>query len=356
MAELEYFTVISDGLSSIEVDYVDLGMDPDEDKIYAFVDFVPREAPGTTHWLSGLDPPRGIQLDPIRGRYAPEDGRLRTIIAHPTNEQQLVTVTGDPWTLNFDGQPTANIAQSADPGAVEAALEALPNLNPADVYVYRVPKNEKQTISISGGATGGVFALAHPAHPTAFTVAIGRNSNAGYIQQALQALADIGPVGCSVVGPVGGPWVCEFTGPSASINMPLLLANSAGLTPSGSVVITETVAGSSTNPYRINFVGGLQGTDVPQMTGTNCTVVTGTPGEPAEGVKLVAATPVLELPIDPETDEPVPLIYDVVFTVPDLDPKKVDRMVSPFAIQAPLVGGTTVDLADAEYHLPPKAV
>src|SRR4029077_9073462 len=121
MAELEFFTVISDRLSSIEVDYVDLGQDPDEDIIYAFVDFIPREKPGTTHWLSGLTPPRGIQLDPIRGRYSPEDGKLRTIIAHPTNEQQLVTVTGNPFTLNYAGSPTANIAQGADPGVVEAA-------------------------------------------------------------------------------------------------------------------------------------------------------------------------------------------------------------------------------------------
>lgn len=451
MAALEYFTVISDGLTSIEVDYVDLGTDPDEETIYAFVDFVPREKPGTTHWLSGLTPPRGIQLDPIRGRYSPEDGRLRTIIAHPTNEQQLVTVTGTPFTLSYMGQPTAPIAQGADPGVVEAALEALPNLDPVDIYVYRTARNEKQTISFSGNPSGGVFALAHPAHPTAFTTAIGRNSNSGYIQQALQNLSDIGPVGCSVVGPVGGPWVVEFTGPSAGVNVGMLLANSAGLTPSGTVVISETVAGSSTNPYRVNFVGGLQGTDVPQLTGTNCTIVTGTPGESAEGVKLVANTPVLELdtvgvsavqlvvvngnpssglwtlslggtptigltgnesganvaaaldgilgagsvtvtkqgseytvtfggqfadtPVDLMVADDsglnrgsvvvstivegvaqklVELIYDVIFTVPDLDPLRVDRVVAPFGITAPRVGGVTVDLADAEYHLPPK--
>jgi hypothetical protein len=348
MASLEFFTVVSHRLSSIEVDYVDAGTDPDEDIVFAFVDFVPREAPGTTHWLSGLTPPRAVQLDTIRGRYSPEDGRLRTIIAGPTNEQQLVTVTGNPFTLNYSGQPTANIAQNADPGVVEAALEALPNLDPADVYVYRVPKNEKQTISITGGATGGVFLLAHPAHPTVFTPALGRNSNAAHLQQALQGLADIGPVGCSVVGPIGGPWAVEFTGPSAGVNVGMLLANSAGLTPSGTVVITETVPGSSTNPYRVNFVGSLQGTDVPQMTGTNCTVTTGTPGDPAEGVKLVANTPVMGLPDG--------LIYDCIFTVPDLDPTKEDRVVSPFAILAPTTGGVTVDLADSTLHLPPKAL
>lgn len=349
---LDYFTVISDGLSSIEVDYVDLGADPDEDVIYAFVDFIPRERPGTTHWLSGLVPPRGIQLDPIRGRYSPEDGRLRTIIAHPTNEQQSVTATGNPFTLNYAGSPTAPIPQGSDPGVVEAALEALPNLDPADVYVYRTAQNEKQTITVTGGSTGGTFTMSHSAHPTTKTDPIGRNSNSAYIQQELQQLADIGPIGCSVVGPVGGPWVVEFTGPAAGVNVPLLLAQSAGLTPAGSVVITETVPGSSLNPYKVNFVGSLVGTDVAQMTGTNCTVVTTIPGDPAEGVKLVANTPILELGLDADGD-PVQLIYDVIFTVPDLDPLKVDRFVSPFAIAAPTVGGVSVDLADAEYHLPP---
>jgi hypothetical protein len=84
------------------------------------------------------------------------------------------------------------------------------------------------------------------------------------------------------------------------------------------------------------------------MTGTNCTVTTGTPGDPAEGVKLVANTPVMGLPDG--------LIYDVRFTIPDLDPTREDRVVSPFGILAPTTGGVTVDLADSTLHLPPKAL
>ena len=56
MPDLEFFTVVSSGLHSIGVDYVDPGTDPDEEIIYSFVDFVPREPGGTVHWLSG--PPR----------------------------------------------------------------------------------------------------------------------------------------------------------------------------------------------------------------------------------------------------------------------------------------------------------
>src|ERR1700752_502046 len=116
MAALEYFTVISHGVGAIQIDYVDPGAEPDEEIVYAFIDFTPREKRGTTHWLSGLTPPRGIMLDPVRGRYSSEDGKLRTIIAHPTNEQQLVTVTCTPFTLNYAGTPTPNLPSTADPG------------------------------------------------------------------------------------------------------------------------------------------------------------------------------------------------------------------------------------------------
>jgi hypothetical protein len=44
----------------------------------------------------------------------------------------------------------------------------------------------------------------------------------------------------------------------------------------------------------------------------------------------------------------------VIINVPDLNPHKEDRKINPFAIAAPKVGGVTIDLADAEHHLPPK--
>jgi hypothetical protein len=60
-----------------------------------------------------------------------------------TNEVQTVTITGTPaggfFTLTFFDQTTANIARNATAGAVETALEALPNLEPADVTVTGGP-------------------------------------------------------------------------------------------------------------------------------------------------------------------------------------------------------------------------
>src|SRR6188768_1791353 len=179
MPELEYFTVTSAGICSIGVDYVDPGVEPDEDTVYAFVDFIPREDPGTVHWLSGLSKPRGIQLDAVRGRFSTEDGQLRTIIGHPTTEQQLVTATGTPVTLNYAGQPTAPFADVSTPQQVQAALEALPNLNVGDVYVSGKLQNEKQTITVGGGATGGTFPLALGGAPSG---PINRNASASSVQ------------------------------------------------------------------------------------------------------------------------------------------------------------------------------
>jgi hypothetical protein len=553
--DIEFFTVVSSGLHSIGVDYVDAGTDPDEEIIYSFVDFVPREKPGTTHWLSGLTPPRGIQLDTIRGRYSPEDGQLRTIIGHPTNEKQSVNATADPFTLSYMGQTTAPIALTATPSQLQAALEALSNINPGDVYVSGQTANEKQLVTVGGGATGGTFLLTLDGHTT---TPISRNASASTLQAALQALSNIGNDGCSVTGPVGGPWTVEFTGvlvgvdvhmltsaprsetqvvsivgtpiatggqfelnfggqvtadlsyiataadvqaalealsniapgdvtvtgnpggpytvafggawankdvplltsvpernevqtvtitgaptggtftlnyegqvttaipraaPASTVRLALealsnlapgdvavtgndggpytitfqgtlfarqitALTATAALTPSGgvtiatttqglgiidgdvttattvvpvfltplgTVTITSTKTGTMGNPFVVNFVGPLAGTDVAQLTATGATVTTVTQGSSVLGVELVANTPVLELGKDKDGND-IDLLYDVIFTVPDLDPLKEDRKVSPFAIAAPKVGGVTVDLADAAFHLPPKPV
>jgi hypothetical protein len=352
MPELEYFTVTSAGVGAIGVDYVDVGTAPDEDVVYAFVDFVPREPPGTVHWLSGLTKPRGITLDPVRGRYSSEDGQLRTIIGKPTNEKQLVTATGTPVTLAYAGQPTASFANTAIPAQVQLALEGLPNLNPGDVYVSGTIQNEKQTVTVGGGATGGTFPLALGGPPSG---PISRNASASTVQALLQALPEIGSEGCSVTGPTGGPWIVEFTGNLAGVDVgPLTCPSTAGLTPSGTVTITVNQTGSTGTPWTVNFVGPLAGTDVAQLTATNATVQTITAGSAVLGVELVANTPVLELGEDADGN-PINLIYDVVFTVPDLDPLKEDRRINPFGIVAPTTGGTTVDLADASLHVPPKA-
>lgn len=142
MAALEFFTVVSAGIHSVGVDFVDSGTDPDLDFVYAFVDFVPRLPKGTTIWASGLTIPRGVQLDTIRGRYD-IDGVLRTIIGHLINEKQTVTVSGSPTSITLTvpylgGATTASIAMTSNSAAaslVQTRLEALPNVGVGNVFV-----------------------------------------------------------------------------------------------------------------------------------------------------------------------------------------------------------------------------
>lgn len=334
----DFFLVTCDGIGAIGIDYVDPNTDPDEDVVYAFVWFKPRLPKGTVIWAPGLTPPRGIMLDNVRGRFSPEDGRLRTIVAQSLNEKQDITVTGDPFTLTFSGQTTADIAEAATPAQVQAALEALSNINPGDVFVSGHTTNEKQTITIGGGATSGTFPLTFDGETTA--VEISRNANAGLVKAALQSLPNIGQGGVAVAGPSGGPWVVEFTGPLAGQNINLLTSSPANLTGGTPTIdIETTIAGSTGNPFAVTFQGQYETVDVPVMSATNATITTRQAGTPDLGVKLVANTALLSL------DE---LIYDVEFDVPDLDTDDGNnRKVLPFAIEAPTTTGQTIDLASA---------
>lgn len=143
MTALDLFTVTCNGVGAIGIDYVDAGLEPDEHIVYAFVEFQPRLPAGTVVWCPTLTPPRGIQLDKVKARFAPEDGVLRTIVGEPTNEKQRVTVSGNPFTLTFSGQPTGNLASTATAAQVDAALEGLSNIGVNEVYV--------------SGANGGPF-------------------------------------------------------------------------------------------------------------------------------------------------------------------------------------------------------
>jgi hypothetical protein len=325
-ANPDFFTVQCDGIGAFGIDYVDPNTDPDEHVVYAFVWFKPRIPDGFVIWAPGLTPPRGIALDDVRGRFSPEDGKLRTIVAQSLNEKQRITVTGDPFTLTFDGQPTGSLAEASTPAQVLTALEALSNINPGDVFVSGQTQNEKQTVTV----TGDPFTLTFDGEPTE---PIDDSVNAGFVKAALQRLPNIGSGGCAVAGPSGGPFVVEFTGPLAGTNVAQM---------TGTNVTVETViAGSTGSPFTVTFQGQYETVDVPALTATNATIETVQPGTPDLGVKLVANTALLAL------DE---LIYDVEFDVPDDTDNDLDdnRKILPFAISADVAANATINLATVE--------
>jgi hypothetical protein len=255
------------------------------------------------------------------------------------NEKQRITVTGDPFTLTFDGQPTGSLAEASTPAQVLTALEALSNIEPGDVFVSGQTQNEKQTITIGGGATGGTFPLTFDGETTA---PISRNANAGLVKAALQYLPNIGQGGVAVAGPSGGPYVVEFTGPLAGTNVAQMTSSAASLTGGTPTIgVTTTIAGSTGSPFTVTFQGQYETVDVPVMTATNATIETVQPGTPDLGVKLVANTALLAL------DE---LIYDVEFDVPDDTDNDLDdnRKILPFAISADVDANTVINLATVE--------
>ncbi|OBJ60246.1 hypothetical protein [Mycobacterium asiaticum] len=133
MPSLEFF-LLTARLNAVVVDYLDAGDDPDIQPISATIELRPRIPTGKLVWGPTLSPPQGIALPSIKARFD-TDGVLRTIQNAPINELQRITVTGDPFTLSFQGEPTDDIPQNATHAQVETALEALSTVGASNANV-----------------------------------------------------------------------------------------------------------------------------------------------------------------------------------------------------------------------------
>lgn len=109
----------------------DVGVEPDAYLVWVPVTITARPE---VVYLTSTTPPRVLRLRPVHARI--ETGILRLIGGSASvNEEQTVTVTGNPFTLTYSGQTTANISSTATDTQVEAALVALSNLASGDVQV-----------------------------------------------------------------------------------------------------------------------------------------------------------------------------------------------------------------------------
>jgi hypothetical protein len=111
-------------------------------------------------------------------------------------------------------------------------------------------QNEKQSVELKGGPTGGTFTLTFPARQgfaAATTATIAFNATAATVRERLEALANVGAANVEVTGAAGGPWTVEFKGILADTNVGQLEGNASGLTPPGgkSVAITTTQEGTA---------------------------------------------------------------------------------------------------------------
>ncbi len=105
--------------------------------------------------------------------------------------------------------------------------------------------NERQTVTVGGGPTGGSFTLTFGANTTTPIAFNAPASGAGSVQEALQAIASVGSGNATVTGPAGGPYAVEFVGARASVDHVAMTTNASGLTPAGTVTVATTRDGAS---------------------------------------------------------------------------------------------------------------
>lgn len=87
--------------------------------------------------------------------------------------------------------------------------------------------NEVQTVTITGGPTGGTFTLTYAGQTTA---GIAYNAAASAVQSALVALSNIGTGDVTVTGSSGGPYTVTFGGALGNQNVAQMTASGASLT------------------------------------------------------------------------------------------------------------------------------
>src|SRR5712664_2491258 len=111
-------------------------------------------------------------------------------------------------------------------------------------FTTQVEYDEFQSVTVTGGPTGGTFPLTFGANTT---TTIAYNAAASVVQAALVALASIGANNAVVTGANGGPWTVEFTGTLGYASQALLTKNAAGLTggTSPNIAIARTQGGST---------------------------------------------------------------------------------------------------------------
>ncbi len=187
-----------------------------------------------------------------------------------TNEVQILNIEGGPtggtFTITFDGETTAGIAVNASALQVAYELSLLPNVGTFDINVSETVTNEKQEILLVGEPTGGTFTLTFDGQTTS---ALPWDANAFQVHDALVALSNIELFDISVnknIFQPYSPYVIEFIGNLAGINLNLMSGDVSGLTGGAGLDITVKSTRNGSRPYKVAFQGVLGGFNLPQMT------------------------------------------------------------------------------------------
>jgi hypothetical protein len=121
--------------------------------------------------------------------------------------------------------------------------------------------NEVQTLTATGTVSGGTYKLSFDGYETA---ALAYNASVAVVQAAIDALANVDPGDITVGGGAfpGTPLTFTFAGQFAARNVPLI-AVSSSVTGGGSIAMAQTTAGvSSSGTYGTYATGNTDGTGV----------------------------------------------------------------------------------------------
>lgn len=108
---------------------------------------------------------------------------------------------------------------------------------------YAAVTNEVQTLTVTGGPTGGTFTITFSGQTTA---AIPYNASAAAVQTALEALSNVNPGDIVVTGNAGGPWTLTYGGQYLGENVSAVTTTEAftgGTTPD--ITIATTTGGDT---------------------------------------------------------------------------------------------------------------
>lgn len=169
-----------------------------------------------------------------------------------------INITAQP-AVSFTNEATTNSSADNQTYTISNSAKRYIDINTA--LVVQAEHNEVQSVTITGGPTGGTFTLTFGSQTTA---TIAYNASAATVQSALTALSSIGSSNASVTGNAGGPWTVQFTGSMANTSEALITLGTNSLTggssPGVSIARVQAGGGFATvaaSNYTVKHVGGI---------------------------------------------------------------------------------------------------
>ena len=190
-----------------------------------------------------------------------------------TNEKQTIQLkggaTGGHFNLEIEGRRTGNIPYYATVLDIYGALSSIPEIGVTGVDVDGSSENCVQEITIEGDPTHGTFTLTLDGHTTDD---IPWNATDFQVAYALTRLPIIGDLDVNVTGNPWiqnkpGGWKVEFQTMLAGISVNRMTADASGLAGGAGIEVNVKTLNPGGRLFEVTFQNQLSGINVGEMTG-----------------------------------------------------------------------------------------